>query len=48
MKAVVARERLAADVRELEELNAEAKVLNQRVEDVLRVGHGRSGGPRRR
>ena len=36
-KALFARERLAADVRELEESNEEAKVLNRRVEEVLRV-----------
>lgn len=35
--AVIARERLAADVRDLEEWNAQAKVVNERVEDVLRV-----------
>jgi hypothetical protein len=37
MKALVARERLAADVGELEELNAEAAVVNRRAEDALRV-----------
>ena len=35
--SVIARERLAADVRDLEEWNAQAKVVNDRVEDVLRV-----------
>jgi tetratricopeptide (TPR) repeat protein len=35
--AVIAAERLGADVRELEEWNAQAKVVNQRVEDVFRV-----------
>ena len=37
MNAVIARERLAADVRDLEEWDAQAKVVNQRAEDVFRV-----------
>ena len=37
MEAFIARERLAADVRDLEESNAQAKMINPRVRDALRV-----------
>jgi hypothetical protein len=37
LKAAFARQRLAADVRELEEENAQAETLNQRAEEALRT-----------